>query len=93
MSRRGENRPAGAPHKKERGGDQNSSKPAAPAHNTPSLSYISSRQSVGFSLSAGISGSSRVKRGDLEKCAGAVEKDALESTCRSDCEIESACER
>jgi len=44
-------------------------------------------------LSAGISGISKVKRGDFGKCAGAVEKDVLESTCRPDCEIESAYKR
>ena len=42
---------AGAPHKKERGGDQNSSQATAPACNASSLCYFSSRQRVGFSLS------------------------------------------
>ena len=42
---------AGAPHKKERGGDQNSCQAAAPACNASSLCYFSSRQRVGFSLS------------------------------------------
>jgi hypothetical protein len=41
---------AGAPHKKERGGDQNSSKTEAPACSTSNLSYLSSRQWTGFSL-------------------------------------------
>ena len=42
---------AGAPHKKERGGDQSSSQAAAPACNASSLCYSSSRQRIGFSLS------------------------------------------